>query len=53
MYSVRSYFIAYKVIDLVENGLEQGKAVTINSVAQTIYQKLGREPLPLLMQKVL
>lgn len=47
MYSLLSYFIAYKVIDLVENGLEQGKAVTIitdqgNTVAQTLYQKLGR-----------
>ncbi|MDE6658958.1 MAG: YitT family protein [Eubacterium sp.] len=47
MYSLLSYFITYKVIDLVENGLEQGKAVTIitdqgATVAQTLYQKLGR-----------
>ena len=47
MYSLLSYFITYKVIDLVENGLEQGKAVTIitdqgNTVAQSLYEKLGR-----------
>lgn len=47
MYSLISYFIAYKAIDMVENGLEQGKAVTIITdkgkvVADEIYKKLGR-----------
>ncbi|MGM9936341.1 MAG: YitT family protein, partial [Candidatus Ornithomonoglobus sp.] len=41
------YFITFKVIDVVEEGLEQGKAVMIitddgRAVADEIYKRLGR-----------
>ncbi len=47
MYSLITYFIASKVVDMVETGLEQGKAVMIitnegERIARTIYSKLGR-----------
>lgn len=47
MYSLMTYFITSKVIDGVQTGLEQAKAVTIitnnaSSIADNIYKRLGR-----------
>lgn len=47
MYSLLTYFITSKVVDFVETGFEQGKAVMIitnegKRIAGTIYDKLGR-----------
>ncbi len=47
MYSLITYFITSKVIDLIEEGLEQAKAVMIitnegKRIANTIYENLGR-----------
>lgn len=47
MYSLMTYFITSRVIDSVQTGLEQAKAVTIitnnaSSIADNIYKKLGR-----------
>lgn len=47
LYSLLAYFITYKVIDIVENGMEQAKAVMIitdesESIAKNIYNRLGR-----------
>jgi uncharacterized membrane-anchored protein YitT (DUF2179 family) len=47
MYSLLTYFITFKVIDLVEEGMEQAKSVMIitnegQQMADTIYNRLGR-----------
>lgn len=47
MYSLLTYFIASKILDWVENGLEQAKAAMIitdegEKIAEQIYQRLGR-----------
>lgn len=47
MYSLLTYFITFKIIDVVEEGLEQAKAVMIitdegRAVADEIYRRLGR-----------
>lgn len=47
LYSLLAYFITSKVIDIVETGLEQGKAVMIitengERIAESIYKNLGR-----------
>ncbi len=47
MYSLLTYFITSKVIDLIESGLDQGKSVMIitdegNRIARSIYNELGR-----------
>lgn len=47
MYSLLTYFITFKVIDMVEEGLEQGKAIMVITddgkyVAEEIYKRLGR-----------
>lgn len=47
MYSLLTYFISFKVIDMVEEGLEQAKAAMIITdhsglLADMIYQRLGR-----------
>ena len=47
LYSLLTYFITFKVIDYVSEGLEQGKAALIITnqsakIAQDIYEKLGR-----------
>ncbi|MCI8404373.1 MAG: YitT family protein [Clostridia bacterium] len=47
MYSLLTYFITFKVIDVVEQGMEQAKAIMIITddgeyMANEIYQKLGR-----------
>lgn len=47
MYSLLTYFISFKVIDMVENGIEEVKSVMIitedgDSMAQSIYQQIGR-----------
>ncbi len=47
LYSLLTYFITYKIIDFVSEGLEQGKAVLIVTnqsakIANDIYEKLGR-----------
>lgn len=47
MYSLLTYFITSKVIDFVETGVEQAKAVMIitnegREIADEIYQKMGR-----------
>lgn len=47
LYSIMTYFITYKLIDIVSEGLEQAKAaliITNNSeeIARSIYKKLGR-----------
>lgn len=47
MYSLLTYFITFKIIDVVEQGLEQAKAVMIitnegRAVADEIYRRLGR-----------
>ncbi len=47
MYSLLTYFITFKVIDMVEEGMEQAKAVLIitdpdTEIAEKIYKRLGR-----------
>ena len=47
MYSLLTYFITSKVLDIVENGIDQAKAAMIitddaTEVSKLIYQKLGR-----------
>ena len=47
LYSLLTYFITYKVIDLVSEGMEQAKAAMIitdkgTDMANEIYKKLGR-----------
>ena len=47
LYSLLTYFITFKVIDLVNDGLEKVKAVMIisengNGIAKEIYEHLGR-----------
>ena len=47
LYSLRTYFITSKIIDFVENGMEQGKSVMIitdhgQEIADAIYTQLGR-----------
>lgn len=47
LYSLLTYFISFKVIDMVEEGMEQAKAVIIITnegkfVADTLYKNLGR-----------
>ena len=47
LYSILTYFITSKVIDMVETGFEQGKAVMIitengERIADKIYKQLGR-----------
>lgn len=47
MYSLMTYFITSKIIDLVDSGFEQGKAVMIitnegQRISRTIYEQLGR-----------
>jgi len=47
MYSLMTYFISFKIIDMVEEGLEQAKSVMIitddgAAMADAIYTKLGR-----------
>ena len=47
LYSLLTYFITFKVIDFVSEGLEQAKAALIITsegtlLAEAIYQKLGR-----------
>lgn len=47
LYSILTYFITSKIIDMVETGLEQGKAVMIitengERIAEAIYSHLGR-----------
>ena len=47
LYSLLTYFITSKIIDLVENGMEQGKSVMIitdhgKDIADAIYTQLGR-----------
>lgn len=47
LYSLLTYFITFNVIDLVNEGLEKGKAVMIianngDCIAKSIYEKLGR-----------
>lgn len=47
MYSLLTYFITSKIIDLVENGFDQAKAAMIitnesKEIAERIYQQLGR-----------
>ncbi|MCQ2477172.1 MAG: YitT family protein [Clostridia bacterium] len=47
MYSLLTYFITSKVIDMVENGLDNAKAAMIitddaDEISDKIYQKLGR-----------
>lgn len=47
LYSLLTYFITFKIIDFVSQGLEQGKAALIITnqsakVAKDIYEKLGR-----------
>lgn len=47
MYSIIAYFIAYKTIDLVINGLEESKSVMIMSeksaeISESILHRLGR-----------
>lgn len=47
MYSLLTYFIASKVLDIVENGFEQEKAAMIITndsmhIAEAIYKELGR-----------
>ncbi len=47
LYSLLTYFITSKVIDIVENGMEQGKSVMIitdhgHEIADAIYTQLGR-----------
>ena len=47
LYSLLTYFITSKIIDIVENGMEQAKAVMIitdhgSDIAERIYSQLGR-----------
>ena len=47
LYSLLTYFITSKIIDMVQNGMEQGKAVTIitnegKQIADALYSRLGR-----------
>ena len=47
LYSLLTYFITFKVIDIVSEGLEQGKAAMIitehgNEISKEIYKRLGR-----------
>ncbi len=47
MYSLLTYFITFKVIDMVEEGMAQAKAVFIitdpgTEIAEKIYKRLGR-----------
>ena len=47
LYSLLTYFITSKIIDIVENGMEQGKSVMIitdhgKDIADAIYSQLGR-----------
>jgi len=47
LYSLLTYFITSKIIDMVENGMEQGKSVMIitddgKEIADRIHQSLGR-----------
>ena len=47
LYSLLTYFITYKVIDVVSEGLEQAKAAMIitdkaDNISKEIYEKLGR-----------
>lgn len=47
LYSIMTYFITYKIIDIVSEGLDQAKAALIitnhgDEIAQNIYKKLGR-----------
>jgi uncharacterized membrane-anchored protein YitT (DUF2179 family) len=47
MYSMLTYFITSKILDMVENGIDQAKAAMIitddaTEVSNLIYQKLGR-----------
>ncbi|MCR4754722.1 MAG: YitT family protein [Lachnospiraceae bacterium] len=47
MYSLLTYFITSKVLDIVENGINQAKAAMIitdhaDDIANQIYEKLGR-----------
>lgn len=47
LYSLLTYFITSKIIDFVENGMEQGKSVMIitdhgEDIANRIYAQLGR-----------
>lgn len=47
LYSLLTYFITSKIIDIVENGMEQGKSVMIitdhgEDIANKIYSQLGR-----------
>ena len=47
MYSLLAYFITFKVIDIVEQGMEQAKAIMVITdnggyIADEIYKRLGR-----------
>lgn len=47
LYSIMTYFITFKIIDTVAEGLEQAKAAMIitnhgDEIANTIYKRLGR-----------
>lgn len=47
LYSIMTYFITYKIIDIVSEGLDQAKAALIitnngEEIASSIYKKLGR-----------
>ena len=47
VYSIMTYFITYKLIDIVSEGLEQAKSALIitnhgDEIANSIYKKLGR-----------
>lgn len=47
LYSLLTYFITFKVIDMVEDGMEQGKSLMIitdngRALAEEIYRKMGR-----------
>lgn len=47
LYSLLTYFITFKLIDMVEEGMEQAKAVMIitnegKNIADSLYKRLGR-----------
>ena len=47
LYSIMTYFITYKIIDIVSEGLEQAKSALIitnhgDEIANSIYKQLGR-----------
>lgn len=47
LYSIMTYFITYKIIDIVSEGLEQAKSALIitnhgEEIANSIYKRLGR-----------